>query len=176
MNLHPLLVHFPVALLSLYALIELVRVRRLLNAEWWFNLKASLIIVGTAFGYLAASFGEVAEHEVVRTARQHQVVELHSSFAVAVLVVATLLAIAYLVTLITRYDSFINHLMGRGTLTRYFNMLKRCTAFTMQPWVYVTLAALLIVLLTITGALGSVISHGPDTDFIVAFVYQLFFP
>lgn len=46
-NIHPLLVHFPIALLTVYSLLEAVPLKRIQKLPYWFYVKAVLLITGT---------------------------------------------------------------------------------------------------------------------------------
>ena len=46
MNLHPIFVHFPIALFTLYALLECARFKKLQEQTYYFYLKAFLVITG----------------------------------------------------------------------------------------------------------------------------------
>ena len=62
MNLHTFVVHFPVALLMIYSLCELVRFQKVLMWPSWFYIKAFFVIIGAGSSVVAFGFGEVAEH------------------------------------------------------------------------------------------------------------------
>lgn len=174
MNIHPLIVHFPIAFLVVYALAELIRHRRLINELWWLNLKGFLVVVGTLGSYVAVLTGELAEQSY-ESSPLHNLVELHSMFAVSVVVLSTLLAGAYLLALTERYGWFkyLRTLPGlAGSIVR---TKVRMGAALQRSWGIEGGALLLLALITVTGSLGAAIAHGPETDFVVSFIYQLFF-
>jgi uncharacterized membrane protein len=45
-NVHPLLVHFPIALLVVYSLLEWVPLKKLANLSSWFYIKATFLFFG----------------------------------------------------------------------------------------------------------------------------------
>ena len=47
MNIHPLLVHFPIALLTIYSLLELVPFKQIYRQSYWFYTKAIILIIGS---------------------------------------------------------------------------------------------------------------------------------
>ena len=61
MNIHPILVHFPIALLTLYAIWELIRFKKVTAQHYWFHVKAILIIAGLVTAELALGSGEAIE-------------------------------------------------------------------------------------------------------------------
>src|SRR3989344_230614 len=46
MDFHPLVIHYPIAFLSVYAVFELLRFKRLTGLPCWFNIKAAILIIG----------------------------------------------------------------------------------------------------------------------------------
>ncbi|OHB17016.1 MAG: hypothetical protein A2544_02625 [Candidatus Zambryskibacteria bacterium RIFOXYD2_FULL_43_10] len=46
MDIHPLVIHYPIAFLTTYVVFELLRFRKLLNLPYWFYVKATLVTVG----------------------------------------------------------------------------------------------------------------------------------
>lgn len=46
MDFHPLVIHYPIAFLTTYAVFELLRFRKLLDLPYWFNVKAMLVMLG----------------------------------------------------------------------------------------------------------------------------------
>jgi uncharacterized membrane protein len=96
MNLHPIFVHFPIALLTLYAGLEVVRLPILTRQTWYFYAKAVLVIAG-ALGAIPTVItglivGEGLENDLVIG----KIVQMHEKFAFASLVVFGVLAIIYL--------------------------------------------------------------------------------
>ena len=55
-----MVVHFPIALLTVYALMELVWSKRLRKNESWLYVKAAFLIIGLLGAYAALSTGEMA--------------------------------------------------------------------------------------------------------------------
>ena len=46
MDFHPLVIHFPIAFLTTYAVFELLRFQKLSDLPYWPNIKASLLFLG----------------------------------------------------------------------------------------------------------------------------------
>ncbi|USN54629.1 MAG: hypothetical protein H6765_09085 [Candidatus Peribacteria bacterium] len=96
MELHPLVVHFPIALLVLYCLIEMLQI--LPFAKHWdlLQTKAILLFVGLAGAYAALQTGEIAAEKY----KHNPVVELHEEFAETTVNIFLTLAIIYVVYLL----------------------------------------------------------------------------
>lgn len=45
MNIHPFLVHFPIALFCVYTILECVRFQVVIKQPYWFYLKAGIVIM-----------------------------------------------------------------------------------------------------------------------------------
>lgn len=67
MNIHPLFVHFPIALLTVYAVAELLRFKRLTSQVWWWNVKTLLLGVGLLGGFATLQTGEIAEELIEKS-------------------------------------------------------------------------------------------------------------
>ncbi len=67
MNIHPAFVHFPIALLFLYTIIELVPLRNLMPSMQWEPIKRFLLYVGTIAAGFALVTGTMAEDAVGET-------------------------------------------------------------------------------------------------------------
>ncbi len=174
MNLHPIFVHFPIALLTIYALLEVfipIKIQAFKLCKWestklyallvnpmWKHIKAFLVILGTVTVIPTLMTGEVAEHaymEGVDPAAFFQsnigkLIEAHSTAATVSVVVFAVLALMYLAS--------------------YFEKTQKLFSNT---YVRVVLSIVGLLCISITGALGGAISHGPDTDPVVTFVHDL---
>ncbi len=125
MNIHPLFVHFPIALLTLYALFEIfipikIRAFKLLKKEntvfykWlidpvWNSIKAFLVIAGTLIAFPTLQTGELAEEvfrdaatspELFHQSQVAQLIEVHSTFANITVGIFAVLAVAYIVRIV----------------------------------------------------------------------------
>ena len=186
MNIHPLFVHFPIALLVVYTFLEvgsllvlgILRVFRregpsvgvLLSGKSFHDIKAFLVVMGTALAFVTLQTGEWAEHALRTTTSEgvrfatssspFRLIEMHSSFATASVAVFTILAVAY----ICRLAWF-----------RKFKIFNFVSELVLNPWIRVILALVGAVLILITGALGGAITYGPTTDPFVSMIYGWFF-
>jgi len=171
MNIHPLFVHFPIALLVIYALMEITPRVWIFRAQWWRNAKIFLSITGLLATIPTLITGDMAADIIGET----KLIETHATMAVITVIIFAIPAISYLMEIfeslgwssrfVKQYPkfkstvSFINH---TGKL-----VLK-------SPTIYI-IAILAIISITITGGLGASIVYGPDFDPIVSFIYNLFF-
>jgi uncharacterized membrane protein len=75
LNVHPLFVHFPIALWIGAMLVEALAVLR--SSGDWHRTAARLLYLGTLFGLLAAATGLLAQNSVPDEGPAHDVLELH---------------------------------------------------------------------------------------------------
>lgn len=164
MNIHPLFVHFPIALLTVYAVAELLRFKRLTSQVWWWNVKALLLGVGLLGGFAALQTGEMAEELIEKS----QLVEIHSTYADITVWIFGILAVMYIIAGIRMYrgEYIQNNIMSR--IFEFFSRIERVVSRSIP-----VLAILGLVTLTITGALGAVLVYGTDIDPVVRFVYSM---
>jgi uncharacterized membrane protein len=176
-SLHPILVHFPIALLSVYAILECIRFRKILAWPSYFYIKAFLAIVGffaAIAAYMAGPGGSEVHswsgyvgmtgsngRSIVR-----QITNEHSNFATIVLIVFGIIAVAYLIIWIQRQYEI------KQTAWNYLVVV---ADFIQRPFIIITLAIIGLLAVTVTGALGGAIVYGPNVDPVVSFVYNLFF-
>lgn len=139
MDLHPIFVHFPIAFLTVYAIFELVRFRRIVEKPYWHEVKAVLVIVGFAGAVIAAITGGVASNWAIGGPR---IFAMHQIFALITIVLSGIAAFGY--------------------IKNNFSSL-----------VYIVLAALILVSITITGGLGGAMVRGTDFDPLMAPIFKL---
>lgn len=171
MNVHPIFVHFPIALLTIYALMEIVRLPIFTRQPWWFYTKAVLLFVGVIAGKVAELTGNIAA-EAYRGTSAQALVKMHETFAQASVFIFGVLAAAYLIAW-GRHEN-IRAKLPAG-LQKIWNALEAVerTIFCAPVLMLLALAGLMVI--TITGALGGALVYGPNVDPVVSFVYHLFF-
>lgn len=171
MNIHPIFVHFPIALLTVYALMELLRFKKLTENVSWHLAKAGLVIIGTLAGIATIITGGMAEKIV----GESKIIEIHSTFAITSIIIFLFISALYKVDIISRnlaLGSFAAR-YERFALTRgvyhFFLTLKN---FFFNSGAIVLPALVGLACITITGALGGAIVYGPDFDPFIHFIYK----
>ena len=172
MNIHPLFVHFPIALLTLYALMECTPKRWVARLSWWEEAKLFLLAVGVLMALPTGITGDMASH-AVRGMVDPNLVHRHAYFALSTVLVFLILLGAYLRRILEKYgwEDFVAK-FGKIAVMLWHLKLRVAEFILMSP-VRQLLALLGLVLLTITGALGASIVYGPNIDPIVSFIYHL---
>ncbi len=170
MNFHPLIVHFPVALLTVYCVFEVLRFRKLLENQIIFWIKGTFAILGSLSLLPAYASGEIIQNQFEDV---RKVVEVHSMFAKSAIIVFGLVGFFYLVEVLAKNTSIVNKL---GPLNNIFlKVAKFIDDIVFKKHIIVILAVLGFIILMILGALGGIIAHGQDIDPITSFVYKIFF-
>lgn len=162
-DLHPLFVHFPIALLTLFAGLELLRFKAISSRVDLFHTKTLLVISGTFGGFIAAQFGEIAEN-LERNAGLGAIIEIHSTFADITTILGVIASVIYIAAWLSR---------SKMNLP-YRNILRRAEQIV-DSWIMIPFALAIFIAISITGALGGAIVYGANSDPFVSFVYKLFF-
>src|ERR1051326_4143656 len=103
LNVHPIFVHFPVALLTIYCLLEFVRLRKVTSQPYWFYIKAMFVIIGSLATAAALITGDMAEDIVAGSDRAlRHLIGVHSNWAVATTTIFGMLAFFYLIAWIEK--------------------------------------------------------------------------
>ncbi len=175
MNLHPLLVHFPIALLSLYALIECASYIFFRRHEKLVLIKGVLVIFGAITTLPTILFGMYAEEMLGEQEVIHEVIETHEAFAIITFLIFAILASAYALRL-SHGTAFKLFVISRWILFKKIYDIKYALALHMTDgWFAPVVAAIGFISLVITGALGAIITRGPEADIITSFVYHYLF-
>ena len=170
MEIHPLFIHFPIALLIIYALMEMIRFKKLTENESWNYAKAGILIVGVLSAFLALATGDGAEAALraENDTLNLAVAEVHSTFAAISTTIFAILAVAYIIKIANK--SWLSNNQGKT-----WGALLKVQSFILSTPVSMILAFAGLVTMTITGALGGAMVYSPDVDPVVNFVYHLFF-
>ncbi len=171
MNLHPLFVHFPIAFLTLYSILELVSFREFARSAFVFQAKALLVMVGVVAALATLQTGEMIEHQFMGTPTE-SLMNLHSTLANAVTYLYLVIGLCYLVAVINRQQ--LNTALPSWAVGTW-RVITSVQRVVLNPWIAKLLALIAVGMLMIVGALGGAIVYGPDVDPAVNFVYHLFF-
>lgn len=155
MNLHPILVHFPIALFTIYSVFELIRFKKVMAWEPWFYMKAGLVILGSASSIITFLSGEVIEPQFAVTPKLMQAVSMHSSFAFVTIVLYLVIAFAY-----------------HAVWLKWKPAEKIAKCILSAP-VIIPLSLIGLILVSVTAAIGGGIAFGTNIDPFVTIVYQL---
>lgn len=170
MDIHPIFVHFPIALLTVYSILELIRFEKITSQAYYFYVKACILIIGTLGAFASLSTGEMAERSVDRSL--HGLVEMHSTFAAISTWIFVVLSAIYLIIWISKTEY--NQKLNNSSFAKIWNIkLNIANKIFNNKVLMVTLAILGLMAITMTGALGGAIVYGPDVDPIVSFFYHL---
>ena len=178
MNIHPIFVHFPIALLAVYSILECIRFKKIQAHVAYKEIKAFLAIAGTVGAFLALSTGDTAVEAILGKPELRAVARVHENFADGTTFIYTVIAVSYLVILILgwfkdkpSYEAFVN-----GGLGKIWTVVVKISQYIQKTYIIIPLAVAGIVLVTITGALGGLMVYGIDVDPVITFIGHLFFP
>lgn len=163
MNLHPVFVHFPIALLTIYALLELIWWKKAMSQPWWWYVKAFLVILGVLTAFAALATGD---DDFVRTTTPqfYSIVEAHETVAGTATTVFGIIAFGYLIAFVAGYSAFV----------RKNKLLSAINGFLQSRWLLFLLALAGLVLISATGALGGTLAYGCDLESATQLVCLLF--
>ncbi len=173
MNIHPIIVHFPIALLTVYALFEIISIKKLQHIVSWFYIKFTFLVIGTLGIFVALYTGDIAEGIMGRS----DLIENHNTWAVVTAYIFVFILLIY-VTKLSLVQNWIEQLqLLKPNWTTFTSIAKKIQIFLYHFYahraylVILSLAGLISV--TITGALGGAIVYGPDADPAVTAVLKL---
>jgi uncharacterized membrane protein len=164
-NIHPIFVHFPVALLFVYSIIKILPFNKWFPKVSWIDIERALLLVGTLGAFAALATGDTAEH---LTQPNRDLVEAHSTFAA----IATWLYVSLLIGQISSFIADKVNLMakiGNGGRKIVF-LLKKIFGYGLFSKI---IAFVALVAIMVTGLLGGVMVYGVTADPIAPMILSL---
>jgi hypothetical protein len=169
MDLHPILVHLPIAWLALYTGIEVISSFSQWVKEKLINTKIFLLLVGVIGTFMALQTGEIAEHMMWG---RSNLVEVHSTFANLTHFSYMIIAIIYALILIINNKIWEKY---RTTITKnYLPKIKNFLNNIYTHYIIIILSIMWFFFLSITGALWGAITHGTADDPVSAWAVNIF--
>jgi uncharacterized membrane protein len=170
-TLHPALVHIPVGLLIVYSGIEIGLLFFKSYRERLSLGKYLMLLIGVVGGFFALQTGEALEDVWGYSA----LIELHATFATTTFWLYAVILLMFTIDYARASSKVVAYVQKTAFVQPLWKALVGLSAFTLKQPILALLALLGGVTLTITGALGGALAHGPEADPAVSFIYSLFF-
>ena len=166
-NIHPIIVHFPIAFLFLYSLIILLPVQKWFKNISWKVSEQLLLLTGTLGIFVAQVSGSLAQ-KITRPSRQ--ISEMHELFANTTMWF-------YLILIVIEFSpmiiSFIQKKIHKDKKCFILPLLKRVHNILNRKWIIILSALLGVISLFLTGLLGGVMVYGISADPLAPFVLRM---
>lgn len=169
MDAHPLVVHFPIALLTLYSALEVIRY--FASGARWVHTRTVLVVVGALGAFMSLATGEVAEH-LYGNRDLHAVLEMHALSANVTTWTYAVLAAAYLLLWLRETPLFA--FVPQAWVKPVASVMSVASTVA-GPVLAPALAAVGFLGLLLTGALGAILVYGPHFDPVTSAVYRVLF-
>ncbi len=163
-SIHPILVHFPIALLVLYSGIKILPLKRWFPLVAWTHIERALLLVGVLGAFVSLSSGESAEE---LTTASRQLVETHAFFASAATWLYGILLAGEVLTLL---NPWLLPRLNIQSVSRLFTWFQRVIT---RPFLSKWIAFFALIAIALTGLLGGVMVYGVTADPIAPFVLKL---
>lgn len=164
-NIHPIFVHFPVAMLFVYSVIKILPLKRWFPAISWRDIERVLLVVGVLGAFAALATGDTAEHLVHPN---RALVDAHSTFAGIATFIYTSLLVGEIAAILNAKD----HTYGK--VWRWLSQVLRFIEKVLCDRVFsIILAITGFVAISVTGMLGGVIAYGLTADPIAPLVLKI---
>ena len=163
-NIHPIFVHFPIALLFLYSIIKIFPFEKWFPKISWKHIEIALLSIGVLGAFAALATGETASHLIHPN---RQLVRMHSTFASISTWLYCLLLLGEILYLIN--DSVLVKL-NRPKITAIVLYIQKILTSSLVSKV---LAFLGFIAISITGLLGGAMVYSSSADPMTGIVLHL---
>ncbi|MEN9605042.1 MAG: hypothetical protein RJB39_727 [Candidatus Parcubacteria bacterium] len=147
-NIHPIIVHFPIALLCIYSLLKIIPLYTWFPQTSWKQIERIFLVLGVLGACAALYTGEAAEH-LLRP--NHDLVEMHSMFAAISVWIYGALLLGEIIVWIGSKRALPKIVGGLGKVLTHRALST-------------VLALCALVAISVTGLLGGVMVYGATAD------------
>lgn len=168
-NVHPALVHFPVALITLYGLLMTFTPPLWRRKQAWFPLVSFLIITGALGAIVGYLTGSLIEPDF-RGPAMNGLLEAHEGWASTTVWLSVILAVVHVLELWGHRSQDVPLSRIQPGIRVWIQRITH--ALTHGP-ISVFSGLVFLVVITITGALGGAIAQGKTVDPVVSLVVRL---
>jgi len=163
-NIHPLFVHFPIALLLVYSAIKILPLTKYLPGVAWKHIERALLVFGVLGAFASMSTGEIAEHLVKPN---QNLVETHAAFASASTWIYAILLLGEVLLVLHTY------ILSKITNAQVLKIIDFVEKITTNSTLSKVLAFVGIITISITGLLGGVMVYGVTADPLAPIVLKI---
>ena len=163
-NIHPIFVHFPIALLFIYSILKILPFKKWFPKVTWDYLGFILLLIGVLGAFVASSTGEIAEKLVQKN---RQLIEMHSIFAGISTTIFGLLLLGEILLLLTP------KIFSKYNLPKTSEYVLFIQKILTHKIIVILLAVFGLISITITGLLGGTIVFGLNADPLAPIVLNL---
>ena len=164
-NIHPILVHFPIALLFIYSIIKIIPFSKWFPKASWRNIEFFLLTFGVLGAFASLASGDTAEH-ITRSNRE--LVNIHALFAGISTWLYGALLLGEVAHLFNQKEIINNPFMQN--IKKLSVLLER---FLCNKTFSIIIAFLAFICITLTGLLGGVMVYGLGADPLAGFVVKI---
>lgn len=154
-NLHPIFVHFPIALLFAFSVIKIIPFERWFPKVYWRHIEVWLLTFGVLGAFAALATGETAER---LTHPNRAIVNMHANFATLSTWIYALLLIGEILFFITPE---ILPKLNMPQVTRFFVLVQNVLTHGIFSKI---LAFIAFIAIFVAGLLGGVMVYGTSAD------------
>lgn len=150
-NIHPIFVHFPIALLTIYSFIKVLPFNKFFK-DGKKTIERTFLFLGVLGAFFALNTGEIAEHIIKRN---KDIVEIHSLFAGISTFIFSFLTFLEISNILIKKNYF------KGKISYFLSIISDISE---KNFLTNTLAIMGLLAIFITGLLGGVIVYGTTAD------------